>query len=308
MKYIKAIQPYIYKGLNFKNKAFDAWKELHLPTERGSYPRFLHWLLFRYDIFQTIWYGEPRLVFVQPVSLYFDVSTSVLTHEIIPFFWDCWPCFYDKVESWLKKHKVKTAIFTSSQEMTEIKRRLPSLNVIHCPEGIDSESYFSGDILVNRNVDVLEFGRSNKELINISQTSSNITWVNTANYSHRLCDNDFRKLLCEAKICICFPKSMTHPEIAEGVETLTQRYWECMLSRNIILGHAPKELIDIVGYNPVIEYDYTKDSAMQVQNILNNIDAYQYLVDKNRESALKYGDWKERIRIIYNKICLTQIR
>lgn len=91
-------------------------------------------------------------------------------------------------------------------------------------------------------------------------------------------------------------------------ELFQELFQPSMLSRNIILGHAPKELIDIVGYNPVIEYDYTKDSAMQVQNILNNIDAYQYLVDKNRESALKYGDWKKRIRIIYNKICLTQIR
>lgn len=152
--------------------------------------------------------------------------------------------------------------------------------------------------------------KPNKQYHCYNYAGNDIPWQfeDTANYSHRLCDNDFRKLLCEAKICICFPKSMTHPEIAEGVETLTQRYWECMLSRNIILGHAPKELIDIVGYNPVIEYDYTKDSAMQVQNILNNIDAYQYLVDKNRESALKYGDWKERISIIYNKICLTQIR
>ena len=120
---MKAVSPYIYNGLNFKDKAYNAWRKLGFQTERGLYPRILHWLLFRIDIFPTLYLGDARLIFVQPVSLYFDAGTSVLTHEVIPFFWDCWPCYYDKVEKWLKRHKVKTAIFTSSQEMEEIKRR-----------------------------------------------------------------------------------------------------------------------------------------------------------------------------------------
>ena len=35
--------------------------------------------------------------------------------------------------------------------------------------------------------------------------------------------------------------------------TLTQRYWECMFSRMVMVGHAPQEFIDFIGYNPVIE-------------------------------------------------------
>ena len=300
--YIKAIQPYIYKGLNFKNKAFDAWKELHLPTEKGSYPRFLHWLLFRYDIFQTIWYGEPRLVFVQPISLYFDVSTSVLTHEIIPFFWDCWPCFYDKVESWIKKHKVKTAIFTSLQEMAEMKRRLPDLNVVHCPEGVDTSIYKEGKELKYRDIDILEFGRPNNII------SSNIPLLNTvstAEISPRLSDQELRKMMENAKITICFPRNITHPEETGNVETLTQRYWEAMLSRMVIIGHCPQELKDLIGYNPVIEYDYSTEGSFQINDILNHIEDYQTLVDKNRNAALKHGDWKIRMKKIYNEISLS---
>lgn len=300
--YIKAIQPYIYKGLNFKNKAFDAWKELHLPTEKGSYPRFLHWLLFRYDIFQTIWYGEPRLVFIQPVSLYFDVSTSVLTHEIIPFFWDCWPCFHDKVESWLKKHKVKTAIFTSLQEMAEIKRRLPDLNVVHCPEGVDTSIYKEGKELKYRDIDILEFGRPNNII------SSNIPLLNTvrtAEISPRLSDQELREMMENAKITICFPRNITHPEETGNVETLTQRYWEAMLSRMVIIGHCPQELKDLIGYNPVIEYDYSTEGSSQINDILNHIEDYQTLVDKNRNAALKHGDWKIRMKKIYNEISLS---
>lgn len=297
--YIKAIQPYIYKGLNFKNKAFEGWKELSYPTTKGFYPRFLHWLLFRYDIFRTIWYGEARLVFVQPVSLYFDVSTSILTHKIIPFIWDCWPCYYDKVEQWLKKHKVKTAIFTSSQEMADIKQRIPELHVIHCPEGVKTSDYMEGKELKNRNIDILEFGRSNN-FISLNPISLNT--VRTAEMTPRPSEQELKELMANAKITICFPRSITHPKEAEGIETLTQRYWEAMLSRMVIIGHCPKELEELIGYNPVIECDYSNNIQIKINDILSNIETYQLLVNKNREYALKYGDWKKQMKKIYNKL------
>ena len=297
--YIKAKQPYIYEGLNFKDKAFEGWKELNYPTTKGFYPRFLHWLLFKYDIFQNIWHGETRLVFVQPVSLYFDVSTSVLTHKIIPFIWDCWPCYYDKVEQWLKKHKVKTAIFTSFQEMEDIKQRIPELHVIHCPEGVKTSDYMEGKELKNRDIDILEFGRSNN-FISLNPISLNT--VRTAEMTPRPSEQELKELMANAKITICFPRSITHPKEAEGIETLTQRYWEAMLSRMVIIGHCPKELEELIGYNPVIECDYSNNIQNKINDILNNIETYQLLVNKNREYALKYGDWKERMKKIYNKL------
>ena len=100
--------------------------------------------------------------------------------------------------------------------------------------------------------------------------------------------------LADSKITICLPRSVNQPEIAEGIETLTQRYWECMLSRVIIIGKAPKELVDILGYNPVVDLDKEHFSE-QVEDILANLGDYQKLVDRNRETAMKLGDWKCRI-------------
>lgn len=37
------------------------------------------------------------------------------------------------------------------------------------------------------------------------------------------------------------------PEIAGDIETLTQRYWECMFSRMVMVGHAPQELLTLSG-------------------------------------------------------------
>ena len=61
-----------------------------------------------------------------------------------------------------------------------------------------------------------------------------------------------------------------------------------------MLGRAPKELIDLIGYNPVIELACNNQKE-QVLQILNNVESYQELVDKNRSTALKMGDWKIRI-------------
>jgi hypothetical protein len=303
MAIIKAVEPYRYEGaLNFKDKAFYAWKDLGYKTQEGYYPTILRWLLFRKDILPTLLQKEKKLVYVQPVSLYFDTGFTVLTNEIIPLFWDCWPCFYDKVETWLKKHKVKTAIFTSLQEMAEIKRRLPDLNVIHCPEGVDTSIYKEGKELKYRDIDILEFGRPNNII------SSNIPLLNTvrtAEISPRLSDQELREMMENAKITICFPRNITHPEETGNVETLTQRYWEAMLSRMVIIGHCPQELKDLIGYNPVIEYDYSTEAASQIENILCHIEDYQSLVDKNRYAALKHGDWKIRMRKIYDEICLS---
>ena len=58
--------------------------------------------------------------------------------------------------------------------------------------------------------------------------------------------------MSKIKIVVSFPQNITNPKKAGDIETLTQRYWESMLSRNIIVGQAPEELIELIGYNPVI--------------------------------------------------------
>lgn len=324
MKKVKAVEPYIHPGhLNFKLAPYNIWLELsgeggvrtsHFP------PRFLHGLAFRYELPSLKWlapnsYGltdnVALLMFVEPVSITFDTFPYYATHEIIPFVWDCWPCYYGKMEAWLKSHNVKTAIFTSSQEMEEMRKRVPEVNYIHCPEGIDSSFYKAGKELKERSIDLLEFGRGLDFNVNDRKFSANFSKIN---HVRTLVGGKFlytEEQLCDAmghaKVTICLPRSMTHPHIAEGVETLTQRYWEAMLSRMVIVGHCPKELEDLIGYNPVIEaplnpLDSERSTEALVLDILEHIEDYQDLVDKNREVALKKGDWKVRMDMVRKKL------
>ena len=70
-----------------------------------------------------------------------------------------------------------------------------------------------------------------------------------------------------------------------------------MLSRTVIVGHAPKELIDICGYNPVLELPDDKDRINTfILDILSNIEDYQELVDRNRKTALEKGIWSIRMK------------
>ena len=74
-----------------------------------------------------------------------------------------------------------------------------------------------------------------------------------------------------------------------------------MASKCIIVGHAPQELIDLFGYNPVIEAEGGSEIA-QIESILSNPDSYQGLVESNYERLLAVGTWEHRVRQIMDSL------
>lgn len=298
MKKVVAIEPYWHsEHLNFKHKAYYAWGECGGTCLPGKYPhKWLHPLLSRIAIPNIIHKKkEARLRFVQPINIWLDTYPDYLFYEIIPVIWDCWAHVRMTTSQFFERYHVRTAIFTSSQTAELFREKYPEMNILTITEGIDSGTYKEGKDLGNRNIDLLEFGRDNHIL------ASPIKGINhLKNKPGELLfksNNDLVDSLSDAKIVITMPKSKTDPNYAKGIETLTQRFWECMLSRTILLGAAPKELVELVGYNPVVEIDM-KHAEEQVIDILANIKDYQPLVDKNRDTALRMGDWKLRMKQI----------
>ena len=210
-------------------------------------------------------------------------------------FWDCWPCYFEKTCAWLKKYNIRTAIFTSSQTAKRMRKHFPEMNIMFCPEGIDTSVYSGGKQLTERSIDVLEFGRSNEKVLNGTFPAEVNHICTKVNGQFIYTNEELYAAMGDAKVTIALPRSMTQPEIAGDIETLTQRYWENMLSRIVMVGHAPQELIDIIGYNPVIEID-TVNPIKKITDILTHIENYQELVDRNRAAALEHGDWRLRMR------------
>lgn len=299
MKKVVAVAPYNH-GVNFKMQAFDAWVKMGGETMPSHYPwRLFHRFAYNYEL-PTIQKNNDiaQLRFVEPASLSFDTFPDYARYEIIPLVWDCWPIYFEKTCRWFVKHDVKTAIFTSSQTAERMRERFPQMSILTITEGVNTsffDKYYKR--IKDRKIDFFEISSLKRsyfkkkypneysELCNISPSRSFAT------------DEDFRNVLFDTKVTIMFPRCDTRPEIARDIDTLTQRYWECMLAGIVMVGRAPKELVDFIGYDPVIKLDRNNEVA-NVINIIINANNFQYLVDKNRNVALKMADWSHRISII----------
>lgn len=292
-KIVRAVAPY---ASNFKASAYKAWVAAGGATAKAHYPcRLLHGLAYRVDL-PTIAESrhEARLRFVEPVSINFDTFPDTIHHEIIPMIWDCWPQYRPMVEHWIRKHRVNAVVFTSSQTADYFRNKCKDINVFCITEGIDTSLYQAGPPLKNRTFDLLEYGSIKRNFFH--HQVEGVKHVSRANANYLI--DTFEHLtdtLSDSKIAITLPRCDTEPEVAQGVETLTQRYWEVMLSGCVPLGRAPKELVDLLGYNPVINLD-REHADGQVMGIIHNIDEYQPLVDRNRETALRMAPWEIRMK------------
>lgn len=230
----------------------------------------------------------------------------IYRYEIVPFLWDCWPNTWDVLLKALKICKCKIVFVSSSQVAQIINNANLDTKAYFIPEGIKLDlNYFENEIsFINRGIDIYELGRihtkyhqniiqlaedNNSLRIKYNKYDINGTLINLA-FPKEVPINDFLKTV---KIVISFPRSDTDKSV-KGIETLTQRYWESMLNKNIIIGRAPMELINIIGYNPVIDVDW-ENPKKQLLDILNSTSDYQYLIDKNFQSALKFASWDNRI-------------
>ncbi len=230
-------------------------------------------------------------------------------YNAVPFLWDVWPENREKLYNDIRKLNVKLAFVTSKQNKELIEKET-GIECHYIPEGIDIADYSKGEPLQNRVGEVYELGRQHP--LYHKTISSLIDKGEITHYYGHKYDSDGKLLklafstaeelvqnVNKIKVVICFPQCDTHPQKAGCIETLTQRYWECMLSGNLIVGRAPQELIDLIGYDPVVNVDWCNPEA-QLSYILKNIGDYQPLVDKNYAAALKHASWDNRIEQIVN--------
>ncbi len=316
---LSAVAPYLYPTfLNFKQAPFEAWRRNGGKVAASHYPpKVLHRFAFRGEL-PLLWKrrGEARLRFAEAFSLSFDTFPDYALHEVVPMIWDCWPRDIEKTCRWLRKHRVRTAVFSSRQTAERVGERFSGknegwqkINVIWCPEAVDAACYQEGKNLVDREIDLLEFGRPNDKIFCADKLNQLMGgeqgWQHVCTrqqgkfiYTNR----QLYEAMGNAKVTLALPRSMTQPEVAGGIETLTQRYWECMFSRVVMVGHAPQELIDLIGYNPVIELREDISAEKLIANVLTNIEQYRSLVDRNRETAERLGSWDVRMAWLMERL------
>ncbi len=247
--------------------------------------------------------GSPLFVSLMGVMEYILFPVCYWT-EIIPYCYDCWPPVHDKWAQFFRRHRVRSAMFSCRQAAEEMQRRFPSMRCGWIPEALTPADYDQGKVLAARRIDVLELGRRDEpfhESITgyLQRTGRVHLYMRAPGEIIFPQKEDFLKAFSDSKISICFPSSMTHPEISGGMETLTLRYLESMVCRCVVVGHCPRELEELFGYNPVIESN--PDQAIKdIEDILQNPEKYQPLVERNRLSVLKHCTWSVRVREMLN--------
>ena len=296
-KIVKAVKPFIYENnSNFKLAVYQKWKEcggkVVSPRPLEKYYKRLSYHIDLPTVSQSL--NEARLRFVEGASVRFDTFPDYLGYEVIPIIWDCWPRYVDNMVRWFYKHRVRTAFFTSSQTAERMRNLCPQVNIFHLPEAIEIEIYHAGKPLIERSIDYLEFGRCSR-ILDSSMFDERIKVLSSSNEKSGLATRgQLVDALANSKITLALTRLDNQPELAEGIDTLTQRYWECMLSRVVIIGRAPQELIDIVGYDPIVHLNLNHANE-QILDIISHIEDYQPLVDKNRATAKRLGSWDVRI-------------
>ncbi len=196
--------------------------------------------------------------------------------ETVVYCFDCWPSYYERWEAMFRRHRIRLAFFSAQQSAAHFAEQIPQMRSVWLPEATDPAAYDHRRPLRERGIDVLEVGRRyelwHQQVANgLHQKGLVHLFENPRGQLVFPTRERYAQGLGNSRISVCFPASLTTPERAGGVETVTHRYFEAMASGCLILGHCPQELLDLFGYNPVIEANM-EASLEQLLAILTNIE------------------------------------
>lgn len=213
------------------------------------------------------------------------------------YLFDAWPQNHEKFRLFADACGIDHFFVSSSQGTAALGRAVRSTACHWIPEGITPADYYLA-FTPEKNIDVLQLGRrydNYHDLIAEPLQKSGKIYLyekvsGTVIFPTRL---DYVEGLARAKVSICVPVSLTHPHRAGGIETMTVRYLQSMISKCLIIGHAPAEMIQLFGYNPLIEIDYS-DPANQLLHILDHLDDHRDLIEKNYRIVREQHTWLNR--------------
>jgi hypothetical protein len=236
--------------------------------------------------------------------------SQFLTHklagdEIVVYMMDAWPSYHPRIEKAIKILGIKT-IFFSSRQVADIFREKGVLeHSIWLPEAVRIDKFYTQS-QDKKDIDVLNFGRKwdehhDKIVKVLEEAQISYIYEKIKGVIVLPTREDFLNALSRAKITICVPSNITHPERSGAISTITMRYFQCMASKTIVLGVAPEELKDLFGYNPILEINVAQP-VEQIKNILDNLGQYSSLIEKNYQMVKEKHTWVNRWLIIQSYI------
>jgi len=213
------------------------------------------------------------------------------------YLFDAWSVHHEMISEFVQTHHLSHVFVSSSQAAVMLKDMSGSAAFSWVPEGVDSSKYRYSHY-DEKNIDVLELGRKydayHEQIVIALEDDGRVhLYEKTKGKLIFPTGEDLIDGLARTKISICVPSNITHPDRAGDIETMTVRYLQSMVSKCLIVGHAPKEMVELFGYNPVVEIDMEKP-AQQIREILENFTDYIPLIEKNYTETLAHHGWSNR--------------
>ena len=228
------------------------------------------------------------------------LKSSIKSGSVSAYMMDAWPQYFDRIKTAIRYYDIETLFFSSKQVTEYFQKENIIKNAIWLPEAINPKKYVFKK-LKDKNKDVISIGRKWKQY---HARIIEPLIINNKSYKYEIdktlmfeISSDLFKELSDSKVSICVPSIITHPLRSGDINTMTQRYLQSMASGCLVLGISPPEMIDLFGYDPVIQIEENNE-AEQILNILNNIERYQDLVDKNYTTVLSSHTFHNRWLLI----------
>ena len=242
-----------------------------------------------------------------PRHSYFAVMMDRDAGRIAPWFardarksvymFDAWPAKHREILDFVDSWGIQYSFVSSSQAAARLNAVSEHCTFIWVAEGVDPGSYRRRSV-IERDIDVLQLGRKHDvhhsliapaleatgKVYRYEKEKGSLVFPTRA---------EFIDGLSRSKISICVPSSVTHPRRAGDIETMTTRYLQSMASKCLVLGHAPAEMVELFGYNPVIEIDESSP-AEQVLDLLANYESCIPLIEKNYAAVTSGHTWDHR--------------
>jgi hypothetical protein len=248
---------------------------------------------------------DPRKT--DPHRDYFAVMMNLDASRIAPWFmrdarksvylFDAWPSKHREIVDFAEAWGIQYAFVSSSQAAESLSRVSERCTFIWVPEGIDASRYQHRSPL-ERDIDVLQLGRkydAYHAVIEPALRKAGRTYVYEKAKGSIIFPTraEFISGLARSRISVCVPSSVTHRERAGDIETMTIRYLQSIVSKCLVVGHAPAEMVELFGYNPVVEIDIAA-AGEQIVDLLANYDDFVPLIEKNFATVTELHTWDRR--------------
>lgn len=215
------------------------------------------------------------------------------------YFFDCWPERHRNIENFIKAFGIRTAFFSSERVTQVFSNKFSGIRCEWLPEAINLRGY-QFNKYDEKDIDVLQFGRRYDPYHDKIRP---FLEVKKRSYLYEKVKGEivfkdqraFIEGLARSKISVCFPLSLTQPERAGGISTMTMRYLQSMASKCLIIGSMPDEMHKIFDYIPIVEVDFL-DPEAQLLSILENYNSYIPLIEKNYETVKNQHTWEHRCK------------